>query len=102
MKEFAVSEPARIRLKAMIYPIFLAVALKQLEYSIDPFPIVEFMLADLFTAPYTAFSFVAVIISTAQYCKCYLIKNFKLLKISCLLRSFGTADVKCILQMLPD
>ena len=56
MKEFAVSEPARIRLKAMISPIFLAVALKQLEYSIDPFPIVEFMLADLFIAPHTAFS----------------------------------------------
>ena len=57
MKEFGVSEPARIRLKAMISPIFLAVALlKHLEYSIDPFPIVEFMLADLFTAPHTAFS----------------------------------------------
>ena len=59
MKEFAISETARIRLKATVPPILYALVvlnLKQLEYSIDPFPIVEFMLADLFTAPHTAFS----------------------------------------------
>ena len=57
MKEFPVIETAMIRLKAMVSPILYAFALKQLEDSIDPFPIVEFMFADLFTATsYTAFS----------------------------------------------
>ena len=50
MREFPVSETAIIRLKAMVSAILYAVALKQLEDSIDPFPIVEFMFADLFTA----------------------------------------------------
>ena len=56
MKEFPVSETAMIRLKAMVRPILYAVVLKQLEDSIDPFPVVEFMFADLFTAN-TAFSY---------------------------------------------
>ena len=58
MKEFPVSETAMIRLKAMVSPILYAVnvVLKQLEDSIDPFPVVEFMFADLFTAN-TAFSY---------------------------------------------
>ena len=56
MKEFAVSETAMIRLKAMVPSILYAVLLKQLEDSIDPFPVVEFMFADLFTAN-TAFSY---------------------------------------------
>ena len=58
MKEFAISETARIRLKATIPPILYAVVLlKQLEDSIDPFPVVEFMFADLFTVvPCSAFS----------------------------------------------
>ena len=56
MKEFAISETARIRLKAMVCPILYAVVLKQLEDSIDPFHVVEFMFADLFTALYSAFS----------------------------------------------
>ena len=55
MKEFAVSETSMIRLKGMVCPILYAVVLKQLEDSIDPFPVVEFMFADLFTAN-TAFS----------------------------------------------
>ena len=58
MKEFPVSETAMIRLKAMVCPILYAVVLKQLEDSIDSFPIVELMFADLFTAN-TAFSLVA-------------------------------------------
>ena len=45
-----------IRLKAMVAPILYVVVLKQLEDSIDPFPVVEFMFADLFTAN-TAFSY---------------------------------------------
>ena len=56
MKEFAVSETAMIRLKAKVTPILYAAILKQLEDSIDPFPVVEFMFADLFTAN-TAFSY---------------------------------------------
>ena len=56
MKEFPVSETAMIRLKAMVCPILYTVVLKQLEDSIDPFPVVEFMFADLFTAN-TAFSY---------------------------------------------
>ena len=56
MKEFPVSETAMIRLKAMVCPILYAVALKQLENSIDPFHVVEFMFAGLFTALYSAFS----------------------------------------------
>ena len=47
MKEFPVSETAMIRLKAMVSPILYAVVLKQLEDSIDSFPVVEFMFADL-------------------------------------------------------
>ena len=50
MKEFPVRETAMMRLKAMVSPILYPVALKQLEDSIDPFPVVEFMFADLFTA----------------------------------------------------
>ena len=51
MREFPVSETAMITLKAMVSPILYAVVLKQLaiEDSIDPFPVVEFMFADLFT-----------------------------------------------------
>ena len=56
MKEFPVSETAMIRLKAMVCPILYAVALKQLENSIDPFHVVEFMFAGLFTALYSTFS----------------------------------------------
>ena len=56
MKEFPVSETAMIRLKVMVRPILYAVLLKQLEDSIDPFPVVEFMFADLFKAN-TAFSY---------------------------------------------
>ena len=56
MKEFPVSETAMIRLKAMVCPILYAVVLKQLENSIDPFHVVEFMFAGLFTALYSAFS----------------------------------------------
>ena len=76
MKEFAISETARIRLKATVPPILRAVVLKQLEYSIDPFPVVEFMFADLLTVLCSVFSLVASMISTAQCCKCYLIRNF--------------------------
>ena len=47
MKEFAISETARIRLKATV---------KQLEDSIDPFSVVEFMFADLLTALCSVFS----------------------------------------------
>ena len=71
MKEFPVSETAMIRLKAMVSPILYAVVLKQLEDSIDSFPVVEFMFADLFTAN-TAFS----IISTAQYCRLFTVPYF--------------------------
>ena len=57
MKEFAISETARIRLKATVPPILYAVVLKQLEDSIDPFPVVEFMFADFFTVvPCSVFS----------------------------------------------
>ena len=57
MKEFAISETARIRLKATVPPILYAVVLKQLEDSIDPFPVVEFMFADVFTVvPCSVFS----------------------------------------------
>ena len=57
MKEFPVSETAMIRLKVMVSPILYAVVLRQLEAdSIDPFPVVEFMFADLFTALCSAFS----------------------------------------------
>ena len=77
MKQFAISETARIRLKAVVIPILYAFALKQLTDSIDPFPVVEFMFADLFTALCSTFSLVATIISTAQCCKCYLTQNFK-------------------------
>ena len=56
MNEFTISETAKIRLEAMVSPIVYAVALKQLEDSIDPFPVVEFMFADLFTALCSAFS----------------------------------------------
>ena len=56
MKQFAISKAARIRLKAMVCPILYAVLLKQLEDSIDPFPVVEFMFADLFTALCSTFS----------------------------------------------
>ena len=78
MKEFPVSETAMIRLKAMVSPILYAVSLKQLEDSIDSFPVVEFMFADLFKAN-TAFSYTW---SGA------LIKNFMLT-----VRSLDTADV---------
>ena len=57
MKEFPVSETAMIRLKAMVSPILYAILLKQLEDSIDPFPVVEFMFADVFTVvPCSVFS----------------------------------------------
>ena len=56
MKEFPVSETAMIRLKAMVSPILYAIVLKQLEDSIDPFPVAEFIFADLFTALCSAFS----------------------------------------------
>ena len=56
MKEFAISETARIKLKATVSPILYAVVLKQLEDSIDPFPVVEFMFADLLTALCSVFS----------------------------------------------
>ena len=56
MKEFPVSETAMIRLKAMVCPILYAVVLKQLENSIDPFHVVEFMFAGLVTALYSTFS----------------------------------------------
>ena len=46
MREFPTNETARVRLKEMICPIFDAVKLKQLEDSIDPFPVVEFMFGD--------------------------------------------------------
>ena len=76
MKEFAISETAMIRLKAMVPPILYAVVLKQLGDLIDPFPVVEFIFANLFTALCSVFSLVASMISTAQYCKCYPIRNF--------------------------
>ena len=56
MKEFPVSETAMIRLRAMVCPILYAAVLKQLEDSIDPLPVVEFMFADLFTEN-TAFNY---------------------------------------------
>ena len=56
MKEFPVSETAMIRLKAMVRPILYAIVLKQLEDSIDPFTVAEFIFADLFTALCSAFS----------------------------------------------
>ena len=57
MKEFPIIETAVIRVKAMVSSILYAVALiiPQLEaYSIDPFPVVEFMFAGLIAALYTA------------------------------------------------
>ena len=56
MKKFPVSETAMIRLEAMVPAILDAVVLKQLEDSIDPFHVVEFMFAGLFTALCSAFS----------------------------------------------
>ena len=57
MKEFPVSETAMIRLKTMVPPILYAVVpVKQLEDSIDPFHVVGFMFARLFTALCSAFS----------------------------------------------
>ena len=91
MKEFAISETARIRLKAMVNPIFLAVALKQLEFSIDPFPVVEFMFADLFTARQHSVTvgFNNINCSILQM----LTDHELLLKISCHLRSLATVGV---------
>ena len=43
IRQFATSETMMIRQKATVPPIFRAVKLKQLQYSLDPFA-VEFML----------------------------------------------------------
>ena len=43
IREFATSETMMIRQKATVPPIFRAVKLRQLQYSLDPFP-VELML----------------------------------------------------------
>ena len=53
MREFPTNETARVRLREMICPIFDAVKLKQLEDSIDPFPVVELMFGDFCTMLYT-------------------------------------------------
>ena len=54
MKEFAISETAKIKLKAMVSPILYAVSTpKQLEFEYsngDPCPVVESIFADLLTA----------------------------------------------------
>ena len=56
MKEFPVSETAMIRTQSNGSSDFVRHCTKQLEDSSDPFPVAEFIFADLFTALCSAFS----------------------------------------------